>query len=105
MSLLGQWDDRMVVMGSGDEIRLSFTVPQAEVPAGWKRDFVLHCVGWDKDADLNTLTGQSSEPLPYREMTGYPPKPDQAEQSSRVESLNRDHLLRTQSFRAFWSRR
>jgi hypothetical protein len=105
MSLLGQWDDRMVVMGSGDEIRLSFTVPQAEVPAGWKRDFVLHCVGWDKDADLNTLTGQSSEPLPFREMTGYPPQPDQAEQSSRVESLNRDHLLRTQSFREFWSRR
>lgn len=104
MSLLGQWDDRMVVMGSGDEIRLSFAVPQAEVPPGWKRDFVLHCVGWDKDADLNTLSGQSSEPLPFREMTGYPPRPDQAEQSSRVESLNRDHLLRTQSFRAFWSR-
>lgn len=102
--LLDAWDDAMVVMGSGDEIQLRFDVPQASVPDGWKRDFILHCVGWDKDADLNTLTGQSSEPLPFREMTQYPPAVDQQHEVGRVEASNRDHLNRRQSFRSFWYR-
>jgi len=103
-SLLEAWDDAMVVMGSGDEMRLTFTVPDAEVPAGWTRDFILHCVGWDKDADLNTLTGQSSEPLPFRAMTEYPPTSVQIEDSERVESINASHLNRKQQYRAFWRR-
>lgn len=103
-SLLEAWDDAMVVMGSGDEMQLTFTVPEAEVPQGWKRDFILHCVGWDKDADLNTITGQSSEPLPFREMTEYPPTRAQAEAIDRVEAINLNHLNRRQSYRSFWYR-
>lgn len=104
LPLVRQWDDRMVVMGPGDELRLTFRTPLAAPPTGWKRDFVLHCVGWDKDADLNTLAGQSSEPLPFRSMRSYPPPPDQAEQLRRVEGLNAEQLRRRQSFRHFWSR-
>ncbi len=103
-SLLDAWDDAMVVMGSGDEMQLTFTVPDAEVPKGWKRDFILHCVGWDKDADLNTITGQSSEPLPFREMAEYPPTSGQAEAIDRVEAINSNHLNRRQSYRSFWYR-
>lgn len=103
-SLLEAWDDAMVVMGSGDEMRLTFTVPDAEVAAGWERDFILHCVGWDKDADLNTLTGQSSEPLPFRAMTEYPPTSSQNEAIDRVEAINKSHLNRLQSYREFWYR-
>jgi hypothetical protein len=44
-------------------------------PRGWTRDFILHNVGWDKDADVNTICGQSVEPLPFRAMKSYPPAP------------------------------
>ncbi len=102
--LLETWDDRMVVMGSGDELKLRFTVPDQPLPAGWKRDFVLHCVGWDKDADLNTLVGQSAEPLPFKQMQSYPPTLADRSRLETVEQLNVEHLQRRQSFRAFWSR-
>lgn len=103
LALVTHWDDAMVVMAPGDELQLRFRVPDEPVPQGWKRDFILHCVGWDKDADLNTLAGQSSEPYPFRAMKDYPPPPDQGSDGERVEELNRQHTRRTQSFRAFWS--
>ena len=65
-------DDQMVVMGPGDELTLRFAVPKQPVPEGWTRDFVLRNVGYDKDADLNTIYGQTSEPFPFRAMTRYP---------------------------------
>jgi len=70
--LVRQHDDRLAVLGPGDELTLRFNVPDIPVPDGWKRDFVLRNVGWDKDADLNTVYGQSSEPYPFRAMTAYP---------------------------------
>lgn len=70
--LLTTTDDRLVVMGSGDEISLSFAVAAEPLPVGWKRDFFLHNVGWDKDADLHTVYGQTTEPLPFQQMTSYP---------------------------------
>ncbi len=76
--LLVSQDDRMIVMGSGDELTVEFTVPPDGPPAGWQRDFVLYNVGWDKDADLNTVYGQSSEPYPFKAMTKYPIAPDEA---------------------------
>jgi len=81
-TLLEAQDDRMVVMGPGDELTVSFAVPAAQTPAGWKRDFVLYNVGWDKDADLNTVYGQSSEPYPFKAMSRYPIAPDESQPSS-----------------------
>lgn len=104
VELLRKWDDRMAVISSGDEIRMRFTVPAEEPPEGWTRDFVLHSVGWDKDADLNTLTGQQIGPLPYKGMTQYPPNHQQQLRSAAVDQLNVDHLDRSQSFRSFWHR-
>ncbi len=102
--LLEAWDDSMVVMGAGDELRLRFQTPEQPVREGWKRDFVLHCVGWDKDADLNTLTGQSAEPLPFKAMSSYPPTMDQYELTEKNINLNRGLRTRQQSFREFWRR-
>ena len=62
----------MVVMGPGDELTVQFSVPTQNVPDGWVRDFVLYNVGWDKDANLSTVYGQSSEPYPSRSMGKYP---------------------------------
>ncbi|MDG1895571.1 MAG: CRTAC1 family protein [Fuerstiella sp.] len=76
MPLLTDHDDRMVVMGPGDELTIEFAVPPEPVPDGWKRDFVLTNIGYDKDADLNTIYGQSSEPFPFRAMSRYPFSPD-----------------------------
>ncbi len=104
LALVTSWDDSMVVMGAGDEMRLRFVVPKQLPLPGWTRDFVLHCVGWDKDADLNTLAGQSSEPMPFRSMRQYPPLVDQRDESRRIGEMNSVHQTRTQSYRDFWQR-
>ena len=72
-TLLDEPDDRMVVMGSGDEIRMRFTAADLPpLPAGWKRDFLILVDGWAKDADANTAFSQSVLPLPFHAMTSYP---------------------------------
>ncbi len=71
--LLGDVDDRLVVMGSGDEVRLRFDAKALPaLPAGWRRDFLLKVDGWAKDADANTAFSQSVEPLPFHAMSRYP---------------------------------
>ncbi len=100
--IIAQDDDHMVVMGSGDELVVRFAMPAEPVKKGYVRDFILHNVGWDKDADLNTITGQSSLPLPFKAMQSYPSPATQREQLLEVERLNADTLTREQSFQAFW---
>jgi len=72
--LIAEADDRLVVIGAGDAIRLVFEA--APPRPGWKRDYLFHSVGWDKDANLATVEGQSVEPLPFRGMRAYPPSAD-----------------------------
>jgi tetratricopeptide (TPR) repeat protein len=69
--LLLKRDDHLAVFGAGDELELSFDAADDRLPAGWVRDFVLYNVGWDKDSVLNTVYGQSVEPLPFAAMTAY----------------------------------
>jgi len=104
LELLRTWDDSMVVISGGDEIQLRFLVPNGEPPEGWTRDFVLHSVGWDKDADLNTLAGQQIGPLPFKGMQQYPPGVGQRDAAIQVERINQNHLGRSQTFRSFWYR-
>jgi hypothetical protein len=96
--LLRSSDDQLAVIGAGDEMTVQFAIPQTEPPAGWKRDFILYSVGYDKDADLNTYFGQSSEPLPFQQMSSYPY--DDASKSS----FSRDYLDQYQTRRQSWSR-
>jgi tetratricopeptide (TPR) repeat protein len=64
-------DDKMILMGSGDEIVLSFEeLPPP--PKGWTRDFLLLVDGWAKDRDANTAHGQSTHPLPFHAMSKFP---------------------------------
>lgn len=58
-------------MGTGDDVSLRFRVPSTALRPSWKRDFILHNVGWDKDADLSTVYGDTVEPLPYANMENY----------------------------------
>ena len=62
-----------VIANAGDETTIIFDEHELnELPEGWKRDFVIHTVGWVKDGDLNTAMGQTVEPLPFHSMSRYP---------------------------------
>jgi tetratricopeptide (TPR) repeat protein len=71
--LVRRVDDRMVIMGAGDELKLLFSARDLPKPKnGWSRDFLLLVDGWAKDSDANTAYGKSVEPLPFHGMAGYP---------------------------------
>jgi len=83
-------DDLMVIMGSGDEMRLLF--PADGLPAlrpGWTRDFLLLVDGWAKDGDANTAFSQTVEPLPFHGMSAYPYTPSEKYPD---DALHRDYL-------------
>jgi hypothetical protein len=74
--LLQTLDDRLVIMGSGDEIRMRFgAAGLPPLTPGWTRDFLLMVDGWAKDADANTAFSQTVEPLPFHAMSAYPYPP------------------------------
>lgn len=98
-------DDHIVVMASGDEMILKFAMPDRPLPAGWTRDYVLHSVGWDKDADLNTLEGQSSLPLPFASMKSYPPSLEDEEKAATVWQLNAPSLVPRDMYSKFYEAR
>ncbi len=71
--LLTDIDDRQVVIGPGDEIRVLFDARELPPPApGHVRTVFLESFGWDKDADRNTWEADSNLPLPFQAMSGYP---------------------------------
>ncbi|MCE9592983.1 MAG: VCBS repeat-containing protein [Planctomycetes bacterium] len=72
-ALLGEADDRFVILGSGDALTLRFDASALPaVPEGWTRDYLLYLDGWAKDRDPNTLEALNVEPLPFHAMSGYP---------------------------------
>jgi hypothetical protein len=76
--LLKATDDQLLLMGSGDEVTLTFD--PAKLPAlraGWKRDFLLLVDGWAKDADANTAFSKTVEPLQFHGMSAYPYRADE----------------------------
>jgi tetratricopeptide (TPR) repeat protein len=67
--LLALPDDRYVVMKGGDAVRLEFDASALPaLPDGWVRDWLFESDGWEKDADKNTVAGQTVEPLPFHGM-------------------------------------
>ncbi len=73
LPLLTAADNMYIVKNAGDETTITFNVETLpELPKGWKRDFLIHSVGWVKDGDMNTATGKMVEPLPFHEMSCYP---------------------------------
>ncbi len=73
MELLQESDNQYIIMNAGDEVSVMFEAGHLpKTPEGWVRDFLLYSVGWVKDGDLNTATGQTVAPLPYHGMPSYP---------------------------------
>jgi tetratricopeptide (TPR) repeat protein len=76
-NLLRDVDDQLVIMGSGDEIRLRFPVAALPAPRDgpheeMTRDFLLKVDGWAKDRDPNTAFSSTVQPLPFHGMSRYP---------------------------------
>jgi hypothetical protein len=71
--LLGQFDDRYVRVGPGDEIALAFDASGLPEPgADYERSYILVSHAYCKDMDLYTATPQTVEPLPFAAMSRYP---------------------------------
>ena len=103
MPLLAARDDKLVITGSGDEIRLAFAEPAEPLRPGWVRDFVLYSVGWDKDADLNTVYGDTVEPLPFEAMTVYAHRDGESRpMDADYEKYLREYQTRKKSPARFW---
>jgi tetratricopeptide (TPR) repeat protein len=67
--LVQKSDDALVLLNGGDELSLAFPAGKLPPkPAGMVRDFFLHAVGWDKDADFHVGQGWLVEPLPFHGM-------------------------------------
>jgi hypothetical protein len=94
--LINKMDDQLVIMGSGDELKLGY--PAARLPAlpvGWSRDFLLLVDGWAKDADANTAFSQSVTPLPFHAMSAYPYNHDEHfPADAEHQQYIRDYLTR-----------
>jgi hypothetical protein len=77
--LLGQTDDRYVIMNAGDEMSLRFKeLPPP--PQGWVRDYVIAGDGWIKDGDYNSTYSKTVLPLPHHSRTVYDTSPGSLEE-------------------------
>jgi len=78
-SLLLEADDMYVIKNAGDETTVEFDAQSVpDLPEGWKRDYLIHSIGWVKDGDMNTAAGQTVKPLPFHGMSRYPYGPDES---------------------------
>ena len=73
LPLLGEADDRFVIIASGDEVALEFD-PSSLPPVrpGWSRDYFLYADGFAKDMDFYESLSDTVEPLPFHSMPRYP---------------------------------
>lgn len=95
LPIIGRIDDRLVIMGSGDEMLLRFDASLPPPPAGWTRDFLLKVDGWAKDRDPNTAFSTTVEPLPFHGMSRYPyPAAEHFPDDAAHEAWRRDYNTR-----------
>jgi tetratricopeptide (TPR) repeat protein len=73
LPLLTATDDKLVVFGSGDEVRLDFDPAKLPaLPQGWVRDYFFAANGYEKDMDFYAAEGNYVAPLPFMSMGEYP---------------------------------
>jgi tetratricopeptide (TPR) repeat protein len=74
LPLITESDNKYIIANAGDETSITFDSEVLPVlKTGWKRDFLIHSVGWVKDGDINTALGSTVLPLPFHGMKSYPP--------------------------------
>jgi len=76
LPLLTSLDDKLAVLGSGDEVRLDFDPAKLPaLPTGWVRDYFFAANGYEKDMDFYAAEGNYVAPLPFLSMGEYPYSP------------------------------
>jgi Flp pilus assembly protein TadD len=71
--LLRSSDDRFVVFGSGEGLKLDFDARElTAVPGGWVRDYFFYADGFEKDLDFYAAHAFTVEPLPRHTLLPYP---------------------------------
>ena len=95
-ALLQEVDDMYAILNAGDEITVEFDAARLpNLKSGWVRDFILYSDGWDKDGDINTLTSQTVEPLPFHGMSTYPyPKTEHYPDDEAHQQYQREYNTR-----------
>ncbi len=89
-TLLENFDDRYVILGTGDEIAVRFDARKLPSPKdGEARTFVLVSHAYCKDMDLYTAAPDTVEPLPFKDMSAYPYPP--RERDPAQDTLDRYH--------------
>ncbi|HET8925603.1 MAG TPA: FG-GAP-like repeat-containing protein [Candidatus Acidoferrum sp.] len=71
--LLRDSDDRFVVFGSGEGLKLDFDPRKLPaLPDGWVRDYFFYADGFEKDLDFYAAHAFTVEPLPKHSLLPYP---------------------------------
>jgi Tfp pilus assembly protein PilF len=86
--LLRATDDRFVVFGSGEGVKMDFD-PRAlpELRKGWVRDYFFYADGFEKDLDFYAADAFTVEPLPRHSLLPYP-YPEGKDYPTDAEHLN-----------------
>ena len=98
LPLLMASDNQYIISNAGDETSIKFeakTLPKLK--KGWKRDFLIHSVGWVKDGDINTALGSTVSPLPFHGMMSYPPSKKDFYPKASLQKYNQQYNTRTVS--------
>ncbi|MDX1285113.1 MAG: hypothetical protein R3182_08880, partial [Draconibacterium sp.] len=103
LSLLLESDSKYIISNAGDEITIEFDAGELpELKNGWKRDFLIHGVGWVKDGDMNTALGNTVEPLPFHCMETYPPSENDIYPNSEdYQNYLKEYNTRVVTFEAY----
>jgi hypothetical protein len=103
LPLLESPDNMYVISNAGDEIEITFAESSFPIlKKGWKRDYLIHSVGWVKDGDMNTATGNTVGPLPFHGMKSYPPAADDKyPDNMELREYNRKYNSRTVTGKEF----
>jgi tetratricopeptide (TPR) repeat protein len=96
LPLLKASDNKYIISNAGDETSVIYDEKSLpKLKNGWKRDFLIHSVGWVKDGDLNTAFGGTVLPLPFHGMKSYPPGPnDKYPAGTELEKYNLEYNTR-----------
>ena len=103
LPLLKQSDNKYIISNAGDEMAIKFNANELpELKNGWKRDFLIHSVGWVKDGDLNTALGSTVLPLPFHGMESYPPsKKDIYPNNPELQNYQQEYNTRVVTMDAY----
>lgn len=98
LPLLMVSDNQYIISNAGDETSIKFNAKiLPELQKGWKRDFLIHSIGWVKDGDINTALGSTVLPLPFHGMSSYPPSEKDFYPKAELQKYNQKYNTRTVS--------